>query len=311
MSSAPNVVPPQADELVFLIGRPPMSEFINYVSTQTVDGGTVSPAALAAQWRGANDHIRDLETREAGLADSVPMRPVEEALEPLAARVLADPLFARAYGMIPASLAVVELDRLIVFQKQINLTYTQSLEQILGRSPTPEAVFRFCFSLDQPQPPVRAGRVGGNGFVFLSPSTDFRVLDASIFQATEVSGHEFGGPVSAVVGLVVGYGPNFLNVVEAEGRLILNNGSHRAYALRNAGVTHASCVLQRISRREELEFVGSPDLQAKPDQFLSAPRPPLLKDYFDPKLRSVLHVPKRSRQVKITIGMEVTDVPMG
>ena len=60
-----------------------------------------------------------------------------------------------------------------------------------------------------------------------------------------------------------------------------------------------------------LEFVGSPDLQAKPDQFLTAPRPPLLKDYFDARLRSVLRVPRRSRQVKVTVVAEATDVPIG
>src|SRR5437016_14367106 len=109
MSSSPTVVAPQTDELVFLIGRPPMSEFIGYVSTQTVDGGSANPAELAAQWRAANDHIRELEAKEAGLADSVAVKPVDKTLEPLGARVLADPHFARAYGMIPASLAVVEL----------------------------------------------------------------------------------------------------------------------------------------------------------------------------------------------------------
>lgn len=310
VASTPPVIQPEADELVFLIGRPPMSEFIGYVTHQTVGGQAADQRALADQWRAANDHIHDLETREAGLADGVPVQAVDPSLDPLSQAVLADPFFQRSFAMMPASLEVVELDRLVVFQKQINLTYARTLEQALGGNPSAEALFRFCLPFDHPQPPVNLGRTTGNQFVFYSPSTDFRFLDAALLQAEQITGHPFQGPVSAVVALMVGYGSNFLNVVQAEGRLILNNGSHRAYALRSLGITHAPCVLQHLSRREELEFVGNQDLQSKPDLYLRAPRPPLLKDYFDPQLRSVLRVPRRSRQVKITFGLEVLDVPI-
>ena len=51
------------------------------------------------------------------------------------------------------------------------------------------------------------------------------------------------------------------------------------------------------------------DVQQHPDLYLVAPRPPLLKDYFDQQLRKLVAVPKKQRQVKLTIGVEVTDVP--
>jgi hypothetical protein len=35
---------------------------------------------------------------------------------------------------------------------------------------------------------------------------------------------------------------------------------------------------------------------------------PVLKDYFDPKLRKLVHVPRKLRQVKITFGVEQIDV---
>jgi len=286
-----------------------MSEFVGFVTTQTEGGQTSDLAALAAQWRTANDHIHELEIREAGLSDGVVVQPIDSSLDRLRDAVLADPFFQGAFAMIPASLGVVELDRLVVFQKHINLTYAGTLERALGPAPTPEALFRFCLPFDHPQPPVNFGRITSNQFVFYSPSTDFRFLEAALLQANQVTGHRSQGPISAVIALMVGYGSNFLNVVEAEGRLILNNGSHRAYALRSAGIAHAPCVVQHLSRREELEVVGNQELQATPDLFLRAPRPPLLKDYFDPQLRSVLRVPRRSRQVRITFGVEVLDVP--
>ena len=103
-------------------------------------------------------------------------------------------------------------------------------------------------------------------------------------------------------------GTNLLNVVSAEGRLVLNNGSHRAYFLRELGITHAPCVIQRVTRRDELEFIGS-ELQQNPDRYLKAPRPPILKDYFDPALRKVVAVTKKNRSVRVQFGYEQMDVP--
>ncbi len=108
---------------------------------------------------------------------------------------------------------------------------------------------------------------------------------------------------------MVGFGSNFLNAIQAEGRLVLNNGSHRAYALRDLGIMHAPCIVQHVSRREELEVLNQ-QLHAEPDRYLKAARPPMLKDYFDPLLRAVLQVPRRKRQVKVTFGIKVLDVPV-
>ena len=113
----------------------------------------------------------------------------------------------------------------------------------------------------------------------------------------------------ALVGLFVGYGSNFLNAIHAENRLILGNGSHRAFALRDLGITHVPCVIQRVSRRDELELVGSGDVQQNPDRYLKAARPPLLKDYFDPALRKIIPVVRKHRIVRVSFGYEQGDIP--
>jgi hypothetical protein len=66
---------------------------------------------------------------------------------------------------------------------------------------------------------------------------------------------------------------------------------------------------QRVTRRDELEVVGNQELVQRFDYYASAPRPPLLKDYFDPQLRKLVRVPKRARQVRITFVIESLDVP--
>jgi hypothetical protein len=111
------------------------------------------------------------------------------------------------------------------------------------------------------------------------------------------------------VGLAVGFGSNFLSIISAYDRLILHNGSHRAYALRELGITHAPCVIQHIYSREELNVVAASAVNERPDVFLKQPRPPLLKDYFDPALRKIIPVVRRLRQVTVKFEVDEAYVP--
>jgi hypothetical protein len=298
----------EADEVVFLMGRPPMSEYIGFVSNQTVAGDQADQQALSAQWRAANDHVKALSRAESGVADNALVAEIDPTLKGLCDQVTSDEYFKKSFAIVPATLGLVELDRLVVFQKFINQTFANSLAERLGPDPKAEEIFRFCLPFDHPTPVVRSGRVAQNAFIFHSPSNDFRFLDATLLSPNQISGHKTNGPPSAYLAIVVGFGSNYMNAVNADGRLVLNNGSHRAYALRSLGVTHAPCVIQHVSRREELELIV-PALHDKPDQYLVEPRPSLLKDYFDPLLRSVHHMVRRNRQVKLSFGVEQVDVP--
>lgn len=158
-------------------------------------------------------------------------------------------------------------------------------------------------------PAIGHSRTGPNQFTFVSPSTDFRLLDATLLDPGQISGYEPSGHTVAVMALVIGYGSNYLNAFQVEDRLVLNNGSHRAFALREHGITHAPCILQHISRREEIEVVASGPFKDHPDRFLKDPRPPVLKDYFDAALRKLVHVPRKRRMIKASFGFEQADIP--
>jgi hypothetical protein len=88
------------------------------------------------------------------------------------------------------------------------------------------------------------------------------------------------------------------------------NGSHRAYALRDAGLTKAPCLVVEVTRREELEVTASEELKNKPDDYLKAPRPPMLRDYFDPALRKIVPVRRLMHQIQVGIGTNQTAFPM-
>jgi hypothetical protein len=301
-----------ADEQVFLIGRPPLSEYLGFLTGQTVEGQGADTGALADQWRHAHDRIRELEQTETGWADGGVQSPVPASLEGLREHVLGDAIVQRTFAVVPIDVAMVELDRMVVFQKHVDVAYVRQLQQLLGTNPTPEEILSFCLPVDRRyDPPVQIARLAQNAWVLTSPSNDFRALEPVLLDPAQVPTLATTGAPTALVALVVGYGSNYLTAIDVEGRILLQNGSHRAYALRDAGHTHVPCLIQRASRREELEVIlgGEHEVNRKPELFLEAARPPLLKDYFDPQLRMIVHVPRTVRQLRVAVNFEASDVP--
>jgi hypothetical protein len=298
-----------SDETAFLIGRPPLGEYLGFLS-QTLESQTLDQADLASRWRDANDHVRQLEQSEVGWADSPQLGELPKSLEPLRDQVLRDPTVKRAFAIVPVDIAIVELDKLVVFQKHINLAYAGSLRAVLPGDATDVDLFRFGLPFDgRHDPEIHGGQIGQNVWAFSSPSTDMRVLELRRLDPSEVPGFVTGGIPAAIIAAVVGYGSNYLNAIHVDNRLVLNNGSHRAYALREAGYTHAPCLIQKVSRREELEIFGNAELNLRPDVYLTDTRPPLLKDYFDPELRMLVHVPRKHWQVRVAVQSEAFPSP--
>jgi hypothetical protein len=298
-----------ADETLYLIGRPTLKRFLRFVKNQAVkpaDEGT-----LTDEWEAAYRFIQTLEKDEAGAADKPPITKLEVTPrnEALLTEFLKDPLVRNGFNILPSEVAFVELDSLVVYQNHIDLTYVRLLERELGPAPSEEQIFRTALMHDHPRPPVKCSRMHGNTWVFMSPSNDVRFLGTMNLKPGNITDYAPPGDLAGVIGLAVGFGSNFLNAVYAENRLILTNGSHRAYALRKLGVTHVPCIIQHVSLREKLEVAAASEVVDKPDYYLKHPRPSMLKDYFNPKLHKVMPVHRQMRQVTIKFEVEQGSVP--
>jgi hypothetical protein len=294
-------------ENLYLLGRPTLRQFMQYVRGHAVNAP--GNGALRDQWRAARAVVETLEREESGAADDPPMGKLGPEYEPLLLEFFKDPLVRHGFNTVPTDIALVELDRLVIYQKHIDLVYARQLERRLGPAPDRDVVFRTCLPYDHPHPPVKVSRLRSGGFVVMSPSNDLRSLGPMPLGPRHVSGYPSRGSLVRVLGIGVGFGVNFLNAVYAERRLILNNGSHRAYALRKLGVTHVPCIVQHVSSRDELEIVASDAVRRDPDNYLKHPRPAMLRDYFDPRLCAVMPVQRRLRQVTVRFQVEVNDVP--
>lgn len=286
-------------EMLWLLGQPHLSDYLEFVKHKVIGGDAADPSALADEWRAANDLYYDLEQSEGGIADAADHRPLDAGLEPLAAALRADPFYRQSFDTLPAELMTVELDKLVVHQTHVSSAAAETRARALGPSPDPETLFRFCQPLERDSPPVRIQRIAGDRYLFSSPSTDLRAHTPVLLRPGELGDFASYGPIAGVIGLIVGFGSNFMTGVRSGDRIVLRNGYHRAYGLRAAGVTHAPCIVETVTRKDELKLVGGDAVSADPEFYYSAPRPPLLKDFFDPRLGKRLQVRPMEAAVEV------------
>lgn len=289
------------EELVWLLGQPHLQDYLNFVRDKVVGGEALSPRALADEWRAANDLYYELERSEAGAADGAACLDLDPALAPLAEAVLADPFFRETFDTLPTAIRMVELSRLVVSQSNIACGFSDALRGRLGSPPDREALFHFCLPLERALPEVRVRRSGKDRWTFTSPSTDFRLHPARMLKPEQIHGLGGFGPAAAVLALPVGFGSNFLSVVQSEQRLLLQNGYHRAFALLAAGITRAPAIVQTVTRLDELRIAAGEDVNEDPAFYFRAARPPLMKDFLDPRLGKRLVAKRMETSVEIEI----------
>lgn len=293
------------DEEVWLLGQPALRDYLEFVRDTALEGESTDPAALADEWRTANNYYHELEQREAGIADKVELRDLDPALRSLATKVAADSRYRLTFDVVPTSFGMVELDRLTISQKQVTLNVIERLGRQLGPRPDLASLFHFCLPLGRPDTPVHIRRVGSRRFVFRSESQDVRFHESVLLGPDQIRGYDTFGPIAGVVGAVVGFGSNFLNVIRVGKRLLLHDGYHRACALRHLGITHAPCIIQTVTHPDELDLVAKRRVAEDPEFYFHTARPPLLKDFFDPKIRKALQVHKLVRMIEVSV--EVRD----
>ncbi len=287
---------------IYLLGQPPLEEYLRYVRKRVVDGD--SKAALK-EWRQANEYYRALKESEAGIADEIEVLDLDPSLAPLVEEQLDDPRYRNTFDDLPGHYAMVELDRLVISQFHVTRQFTDKQQARLGPAPDAEAVFRFCQPPAASQAPVKVRRIGSQRYIFSSESTDFRPHDPVLLRPDQISDYETFGHVSNIVGLVVGFGSNYLSAIRYDSRLVLHNGYHRAYALRALGITHAPCIVKTAADADELEIAAGRSVADHSDSYFQSRRPPILKDFFDPRLSKVHRI--RNTVSMIEVEFEIRE----
>lgn len=301
---------PLVDDYVFLIGRAPVSEYLAYRQKHFVAGTSADERTWLREWRAAREHVHALQTSEAGLADDVPLQPLPDYLTELAAAQLRDPVLLQAYPDVAWRWVWLELDRLVVYQKHVNLSYVDSLRAELPAPPSETALAQFAMGMGQRQASTQTRAHPDNSFSFHSLSTDLRCLDILRVDPATIRGVQPSGYATAAVCVFIGFGANVLTAVRVKGRVILGNGTHRAYTLRAQGVTHAPFLIADLSREEDFELAAMSELKQNPARYLQTPRPSLFKDYFDARLHQRLQVPRESMSLHLKCEVQISKIPL-
>jgi hypothetical protein len=161
VSIHPGTTEVQADPTIFLMGRPTMNGSVAWLRTQTVEGKKTDVSELAGRWRTAHSKIVALGKTESMIADGISVTNLPESLAGLAKAVLEHPVTKQSFGLVPTSIKSVELGKLVVFQRNVNLTYASELQSALGSNATEEDVFHFALPIDgRYDPTTNVGQVG-------------------------------------------------------------------------------------------------------------------------------------------------------
>ena len=259
--------------------------------------------ALTDLWRAAQAEYARLACSEAGAAEHGPVKPLPKTMERHIAKLVEQTGVRRTFDTVPVAFGLVPLDSLIVSQ----YTMTQAVvDHIVAANPPPIAPRRLaelCLPLTAPAANFRLAGRSARSFTFVADAHDMRFLDAQVVEPVQVQQAPVMGHPQAVVAISVGFSANLLNAVRYNGRIALNNGHHRALALRAMGLTHAPCLIQPCGSMADLQQAASSEILDNADLYFDAPRPPLLRDFDNPLLAHRFPAP-RMRRV-LTLQLEV------
>ena len=292
---------------LFLLGFPPMEEAIGFLTTKIQPRMDLREAAES--WRRANDRIQETLQDDVGACDRVEVEELPAELRDRAAPLESSELFKKSFSVVPARIMMVELAPLAIFQKTINLNHVDQLDSAFLPDMTPTQLFDACLAA-RDQPDVATAWQSQNVIQLSSPSSDLRFLEAMALGDDLVAKLALGGRAVTAIALVMGFGSNLINAVRVNNRLVLNNGSHRAYALLKLGYTKVPCVVQQVTRQEELPLVLGQLPQQWLPQLLASPRPPMLRDLLNDDLTTVISMPAQKRVVTLQWATQAIDSPV-
>jgi len=234
---------------LFLFGASAKAEVVNYVRTQCVPQEEDHLGDTLAAWIGANKHFRGIEQTGIGEAEQIELQEIPAEFGPLIKKIEDDFLFKESFSLMPYEVKLVETDRLVASQRAVNLDYVEILKTRVPAEPTIPELIGFCLS---PPKDIKAPAeqiLAQNVHSYTSENLDFRFLGGfrKPLSEKDVQACTAGGfPLAAIV-LLVGLGSSSMNSLAVGNRIVLNNGFHRAYALRSVGVTHIPIVVQHVA----------------------------------------------------------------
>lgn len=296
------------DPTLLLKGIFPLPRLIRFVRERCVPR-SLDEAALVEEWREARAVALRLTADEAGSADDIGVQPLPEDMKPLAEQVLRQPSTHRFTSLLPRSWCMVEIDRMVVFQESLNLRHIDQLKASLPPTPSAQDVMDLASCTGaRTHPLVRFSQSDGD-YTFASESNDLRFLDVTTVEPAAIANYEPFGSASHALVIYLGFSDNVISGTRLGKRIILTNGSHRAYLLRELGFRYVPCLLTDASDGDMSDVLLPAAVKQDRPRYLQAPRPPLFKDYADSRLTRIVPVVRKNYVLRAKLDLQRTTVP--
>jgi uncharacterized short protein YbdD (DUF466 family) len=288
----------------YLLGVPSFQDYVQFMKLRIPVGPYGRETDFAREWQVAADNCRELAKAESGSAVVGEMVPLPPEMEEWSIQELQNPAVRKAYGSLPYRWNMVDIQKLIPHQKSIDVDFMETVAAVLGPNSTPDALFEFAVGRRQSQRAVHVTRVSDSVYSFSSSSTDLRLIDIGLLDNRLLNEHQFDGYATHVLGITVGFGLNLISAIRIRDRTILINGTHRVCALLKLGITRVPCLVRYISCDEDLDLLGDADLRQSCLQHARTPRPPLIGDFFNPRLVKEISVDRDIRLVHVQLSIQ-------
>lgn len=252
------------------------------VKNKCIDEEHSNFTEIIQSWQEATESLREIEKEESGIINKCETFDINSGL---IEAIKLNPAITNTFSKHVHDFRMVEIDNLIAVQRNVLLDYVDQLTKKIPKNPSEDDLLKFCLIPEQQVPLPKPTRKSSRSWYFSSPSHDFRFLGGFLkkeLTREDIQATKVGGFPTHVITLFVGYGAGCMNAFSVNGRLILSNGFHRAYALRRKGIKKIPLLIKKIGNAD-LEF---PDevKGLKKDYLLKHPRPILIKDFFNDDL---------------------------
>ncbi len=252
------------------------------VKNKCIDEEYANSGEIFQSWQDATESLRQIEKDESGAADNCEISEINSGLIDA---IQHNPTIKNTFSGQVLDFGMVEIDNMIAHQRQMLLDYVDVLTKKIPKNPSENELLKYCLIPEQQVPKPKYTRKSSNSWYFSSPSRDFRFLGGHVkkeLTREDVESTKVGGFPTHAIMLFVGYGVGCMSATCANGRVILTNGFHRAYALRKKGIKKIPLLLKKIGNAD-LDFPS--EIQGlKKDYLLKHPRPIMIKDFFNADL---------------------------
>jgi hypothetical protein len=254
-------------------------------------GGAEAAAALLERWRVAQGRLAALAETESMLADDPPMLPCPPALQSRVQDMIAEPSVQQAFDLTPVTVALVEIDSLMVADACAWASDLQAWQpRALAAARDDAHLGALCLSATERDDALRAAP-NRRGWQLVSSSRPVRVLGQQAEQTPQ-------GQLRLTT--VLGVPPPVVHAVRFGGRLLLVDGLHRARALRSCGVAYMPCLVSVCADLREVAALVPGMTVDRLQPLFDAPRPPLMRDFDRHRMVGVATVPRRAWRVEAT-----------